>query len=262
MSFTVTKREVAADVISLLRHDENRYQGVALDLLVRLSQFDSSFRRLARLDDGAAKVAIAQAALSEVKAVVETYSAQAAAREQVRAEAEQANIIAEQRRSHRKVLEDLKNRFLALASMADAHERGRRFERLLNELFSLFDLHPRAAYSLEHEQIDGAFNFQTDDYLLEAKWWSTPLEPKHLNDFKVKIDGKARHVFGLLVAVGGFTAGAVALHSRGTPLILMDGADLYAILEGRISLTEALERKRRHAAETGSPMLPISQMVD
>ena len=39
-----------------------------------------------------------------------------------------------------------------------------------------------------------------------------------------------------------------------TPLILMDGTDLMPILEGRTELSEVLERKRRHAAETGSPM--------
>ena len=76
------------------------------------------------------------------------------------------------------------------------------------------------------------------------------------------MESKAKHVLGLRVAVGGFTPGAIELHSRGTPLILMDGADLFPILDSRIGLTEVLDRKRRHAAETGSPMLHVKDMLE
>ncbi len=143
----------------------------------------------------------------------------------------------------------------------DAHIRGKKFESLLNDLFALHDLYPRAAYDLASEQIDGALTFQNADYLLEAKWWKTALEPEHLHVFDAKVRSKAKHTLGLFVAVNGFTQGAIQRHSHGTALILLDGADLYAILEGRISLTEVLERKRRHAAETGIPMLPVSRML-
>lgn len=40
----------------------------------------------------------------------------------------------------------------------------------------------------------------------------------------------------------------------------MDGADLVAILENRISLAEVLERKRRHAVETGNPFYSVREM--
>jgi hypothetical protein len=60
--------------------------------------------------------------------------------------------------------------------MRDPHARGRALETFLNELFRLFDLDPQAAYSLEREQIDGAFSFDTDDYVLEAFEADTPVE--------------------------------------------------------------------------------------
>lgn len=91
--------------------------------------------------------------------------------------------------------------------------------------------------------------------MLEARWWAKPLGPKELNDFKGKVDGKARNTLGLMVAVNGFTEGAILKHSQSqTPLVLMDGQDLMPVLEGRVGLDEVLHRKRRHAAETGSPM--------
>jgi hypothetical protein len=50
-----------------------------------------------------------------------------------------------------------------------------------------------------------------------------------------------------------FKETAVSLHSQNRPvMILMDGADLNAVIEGRIELpTLLLGRKRQHAARTG-----------
>ena len=143
----------------------------------------------------------------------------------------------------------------------DPQARGRQFETLIERLFSLHDLAPKAAYSLEHEQIDGAFTFRTDDYLLEAKWWTAPIDPKEINHFRSKVESKAANTLGLCISISGFTPGAIAKHSDRSPLLLMDGTDFHAILENRISLTEVLERKRRHAAETGQPMYPVASML-
>jgi hypothetical protein len=48
-----------------------------------------------------------------------------------------------------------------------------RFERVLHRLFEIHDMEPRLSYSPASEQVDGSVNFDTDDYLIEAKWWST-----------------------------------------------------------------------------------------
>lgn len=261
LDFELPKRQVATALVTTMRSNEVKYQPVAIDLLVRLSEFDSGFGHLARLEEGTPKVAAAKAAHDQLLHVVGQYSEQAKEREQIREEAQRREAEEALHRTHIQVLNELKSEFLEMHAMGDHHARGKRLELLLNRLFELFDLYPRGAYSIEYEQIDGAFTFQTDDYLLEAKWWDEPLQPKHLNDFKVKIEAKAKHVLGLIVAINGFTSGAVEKHSHGTPLVLMDGADLFAILDDRIGLVEVLERKRRHAAETGIPMLPVNQML-
>ena len=59
----------------------------------------------------------------------------------------------------------------------------------------------------------------------------------------------------------GYTPGAVdVLRGRGTRLLLADGSDLMAVLEGAIRLEELLLRKRRHAAETGDPYLSAREI--
>ena len=259
LNFAETKRRVVNALVDALRRRESEYQHLVIDALIELSQYDERFPSLARLDDGAEKVAAAQAARQRVIEVTEQYSELAQQRERLRSELAQRAASGDARRTHDALLQDLKNRFMDMFASTDPQRRGRDFESFLNELFALWDLSPRGAYDLEHEQIDGAFTFRTYDYLLEARWWKEPLQPKELNDFRVKIDGKARNTLGLCVAVAGFTDGAIEKHSEGqSPLILMDGTDLMPILEGRIGLDEVLERKRRHASETGIPMFRVA----
>jgi hypothetical protein len=262
LDFKQSKRVVSVDITRQLRAKEPRYQDLTIDLLMRLSKFDEHFTKLSRLEDGGLKVVAAQAALADVRRVVERHSELAEARERLRAEMRSEAETASLRRTHESLLEKLRLSFIELRGLEDAHERGRKLEKLVNGVFELFELEPRAAYDLEHEQIDGAFTFDTDDYLLEVKWWAEALQPAQLHILKGKIETKAKHVFGLFLAINGFTTGAIEAYSHGTPLILMDGMDLYAVLEGRISLREVLQRKRRFAAETGVPMLPVSTMLE
>ncbi|MCY4371815.1 MAG: restriction endonuclease [bacterium] len=256
VNFDGTKRTATGELVRALRLKEHKYQPVVIDALMALGDVDPEFPHLARLDDGPTRVAEAEAAYDAVRTVIDQYSELAASREAARHEAEETIARESARRLHNSRLNQLHSQFLEMHQSSDEpQKRGIAFERLLNALFELWDLNPRAAYSIEHEQVDGAFTFRTDDYILEARWRAEPLQPKDLNDFRVKVDGKARNTLGLYVSISGFTDGAIAKHSHGqTPLILIDGTDLMPILEGRIELSEVLERKRRHAAETGSPM--------
>jgi len=59
-----------------------------------------------------------------------------------------------------------------------------------------------------------------------------------------------------------FTPDAVLAHSTGQPVVLlMTGADLMAVLEGRIDFVSLLLRKRRHAAQTGNILLRIHEII-
>jgi len=67
---------------------------------------------------------------------------------------------------------------------------------------------------------------------------------------------KLENTLGLFLSINGFRDSAVEVHSQNRPvLLLMDGSDLAAVLQDRISLPELLMRKRQHAARTGA--IPI-----
>ncbi|MED7955050.1 restriction endonuclease [Streptomyces sp. BE20] len=116
--------------------------------------------------------------------------------------------------------------------MEDRRRAGLLFEPFLNELFRLFDLDPRLSYVLETEQIDGSFFFDTDDYIVEAKWWKKAMGREHVDIFDAKVRRKGRNALGLYIAVNGFTADALKEYDRRTAFITMDGGDPHVRVGG------------------------------
>ncbi len=149
-------------------------------------------------------------------------------------------------------LEELKRQFLDLAISTDAQKRGFQLEKLLNELFHLFDMFPKAAFKITGEQIDGSFTFDNDDYILEAKWQKAQINAGDLYKFGGKISGKLKNTLGLFISLDGYSTECTETGSSIVKsMILMDGQDLMMVLDGRIRLNEMIFIKRRHASDTG-----------
>ena len=250
LTFADSKRIVATELVDLLAADQDRYLPTLLELMAEVSSFDD-FSHLARLEDGKAKVEHAKQAVAALKKQYEAHAGLVAEKAEIEKRREQARTQAKKREAVKETLEQLRRAYIELLGF-DPQPRGYRLQSLLAELFSLFDLDPKASFALEGEQIDGAFSFENADYLLEAKWQQEPVEPADLRDFEGKIKNKLKTTLGLFVAINDFTEAAVKTHSRvGAAMVLMGGEDLYAVLEGRIGLPEVLHRKRRHASQTG-----------
>ena len=70
------------------------------------------------------------------------------------------------------------------------------------------------------------------------------------------------NTLGLFLSINGFSEDGVRAHSAGRRLmILMDGSDLMAVLEGRIDLLQLLLRKRRTASQTGNIYVRIHEIL-
>jgi hypothetical protein len=157
--------------------------------------------------------------------------------------------------------EELNSQYGALIVSSDKQLRGFKLEKLLREIFVLFDLDPKASFRIEGEQIDGSFVFENKDFLFEAKWHDSRISAEALDAFAAKVERKF-DAKGLFLSVGGFSDEGVAAHSVGKKiLLLMDGGDLSAVLEGRIDLKELLANKRRHAARTGEIYYTYREMI-
>jgi hypothetical protein len=255
------KRTIVHQVVDFLVRSQNAGQSDLLRLMVEVARVDD-FRHLERLEDGPQN---AEAALRSVAALRKFTAGHQHAVDEMR-NADERRDSAQERVGRatalREKLSQMCREYTEMLTTGDAQRRGYRLEAMIRELFAMFDLDPKAAFRIAGEQIDGAFTFQGTDYLFECKWQQQPVAAKELDSLGGKLTRKLDNTLGLFLSVNGYSEEAVETHSSGRRLmLLMDGSDLMAVLEGRIDLTQLLLRKRRHAAQTGNIYLRISEVL-
>ncbi len=221
-------------VVDRMVQQPERYQTALVQLMVDVAAMEE-FPKLRRHEDSKRLTAEATRAVASLRKVVKPYEEELVQQEQARVRINEARAQGEQRRAFSERLDALKTRYLELVGADEVEARGYALESLLRDLFSLFDLDPRAAFRIEGEQIDGAFALDNTNFLLEAKWQAASAPRKDLDAFSAKIGAKIENTLGLFLSINGFEATAISKHSgKGSAMILMDGVDLYAVLEGRI----------------------------
>ena len=144
-------------------------------------------------------------------------------------------------------LQRLRDTFDEIYILENERERGTRFEALMNEIFKLYTTLSKGAFERTGEQIDGLFYFDNHPYFVEVRW-----KKKKTNaaDISVLRD-RANSGFGgdtkaLFISFDGFSGEALKhlAGQSGERVVLMDGSDIHAVLEGRIGLDMLLMEKQ------------------
>src|ERR1700678_980302 len=246
------KRNIVNALIDHMVRHEVRFQTELVTLMSEVSAV-SDFSHLEKLEDGAAKAAEARLAVKALQNHTQGHDSLSEERSKLEERQQKAKERTARGDAIRHGLEKLNNDFITFLSEANHQRRGFLLEKMLRELFELFDLDPRASFRIVGEQIDGAFTFETTDYLFEGKWEASRIAAADLDVLAGKLSRKLDNTLGLFLSINGFTEDGVTTHSAGRRvMILMDGADLMAVLEGRIDLVQLLHRKRREASQTGN----------
>ena len=261
LNWTEYKRNIVATIVDHLAMNEEVYQRDLIRLMSEVSNI-TDFSHLSKLDDGKKKATEAKAAVDALRAQLKGHQDIEEEQEKSEERRKQAHQKLMQVNAVQEELEKLKAEFYVLVGSDNPQQRGFSLEKVLKGLFNLFDLDPKASFRISGEQIDGAFSFEGTDYLLEAKWQQEPVAAKDLDGMAGKLSRKLENTLGLFLSVNGYSEDAVKVHSSGRRLvILMDGSDLMAVLEGRIDLVQLLLRKRRKASETGNIYLKIHEIL-
>lgn len=151
---------------------------------------------------------------------------------------------------------ELRARFAEMTTAAGRkalQRRGYDFEEFLRDLFVVEGITYRMPFRVGSvEQVDGAFSVDGHEYLVEAKWRA---EPPSLSDLLVlagKLETKFTDTRGFFIAMAAPRPEVVdQLSQRSKTVLIMDGADLAVILEGRVTLRDALALKLRMANQEG-----------
>jgi hypothetical protein len=247
INWDVTKRESVKELIERMTNRPDIYKEDLINLILGVTDF-TDFSHLEFWDDDGSKRKKAKEAVQKLRAHTKGYHqiTEEQEEEKIRRTESEKKII--KNKSLDDELNALREKFNQLTKKKDLQQRGYDLEKLLNELFLLYELDPRGSFKIYGEQIDGAFTFDSTDFLLEAKW-KRQVDRSDLASFCYKVETKLKMAVGLLVTMEGLTKEAIAPEFKS--IIIMDGLDLISILEGRVSLPDLLYKKRRRASETG-----------
>ena len=129
------------------------------------------------------------------------------------------------------------------------HARGLQFEELINGLFAASDVEVEKKFYRNSgaEQIDGAFQLDGWHYLVECKWTTAMTSGAELDRLSGNLRRSGYQTMGLFISVNGWSQHVVPTLKQdpNKNIMLMNGEDVRAVLESRISLISLLRNKRR-----------------
>lgn len=254
------KRQIASDVVDLLCADQDKYLGDLRKLMHEVCSM-SNFQHLEQLEDGKQKSTQAAVAVQALKKMVETHDQKLRERDQAEQRRRETIIGLRSKQAIVQKLDEIKDKYFKFVTSKCPQPRGYELERIMYEIFTLFDLDPKASFRNMGEQIDGAFSLDGTDYIFETKWTKQQVGSEPLDSFKGKVNRKLDNTLGLFLSISGFTKNAILLQSNvRSPILLMDGKDLVEVLEGHINFDTLMTLKRRHAAQTGSIFYEASSL--
>ncbi len=255
------KRNIVSSLINFLVRHQDIYQNDLLRLMNEVCKVND-FSHLERIEDGKEKARLAKASVEALRLHIKGHQDLLETQKQQEERRQKSYEKALRIKGVQEKLEEIKNEFFRLVSSSEPHQRGFQLEKIMKDLFTLFDLDPKASFRIVGEQIDGAFTFENVDFLFEGKWQQELAAIQDLDAFSGKLTRKLDNTLGLFLSINGFSEDAIKAHSMGRRLmILMDGSDIMGVLEGRIDLLQLLLRKRRHASQTGNIYLRLHEII-
>ena len=164
-------------------------------------------------------------------------------------------------------IEKVRKGFFGLFGASDAHKRGKDLEREMNALFSAYDFVVREAFTVKGvsgegvvEQIDGLVEMDGMLYLVELKWWTSPIGTGEISPHLVRVYGRGGQARGIFISYSEFTAPAIATCREalagGAVIALCTLQEIVQVLESEADLRAMLKAKINSAIADKKPYVP------
>ena len=256
-----TKRDIVSNLIDAMLNSPETYLSDLTNICYDVCNM-TDFTHLRQLEDGAIKIKKATDSVTQLKKLVTPHKDKKTEEELIKKRQENTEQKRKKTQASREKLEQIKTDYFSLFVSDNPQKRGFKLEKIMRDLFELYDLDPKASFKVVGEQIDGAFSLNGTDYLFEAKWQNNMADNADLLVFAGKIHAKLQNTLGLFLSINGFSPTGIEafLKSNRSSVVLMDGEDLMAALEERITFSDLLVRKKQHASQTGNIYLTYRQI--
>jgi hypothetical protein len=220
-----------------------------------------SFPDLTGWPDEAEKIKAAKAAVLALKTYIERERSTAELEKARQAIREEAASRRAQKIASEQDLAKLQSRITGLHSKVESQEGGYAFEDWFYDLVQFFELEHRKPYKTDGRQIDGSVTLEGTTYLVELKFTSSQIGAPDIDTFLAKVNNKADNTMGIFVSMAGYSSVAISQASKPrTPLLLMDAAHVFLVLQGLWELPELISRLRQHASQTSEAYLQATQL--
>lgn len=160
----------------------------------------------------------------------------------------------------------VKTELYSLFGEQDAHRRGKMLEQALNEIFACYDILIREAFTIKGkcgegviEQIDGLIELEGHLYLVEMKWWNSPIGVGDISPHLVRVFSRGGQARGLFISYTDFTDAAIAqcrdaLAQRAV-VVLATLQEIVSLIESNGELKAWLKRKVNAAIVDKQPFV-------
>lgn len=173
-----------------------------------------------------------------------------------------AKLRREQKAKRDKVKTDL----YALFAQRDAQQRGKLLERVLNDLFRCYEILVREDFTIKGhcgegviEQIDGLIELEGHLYLVEMKWWNSPIGVENIAPHLVRVFSRGGQARGLFISYSDFTDPAIAqcrdAMIRGAVVVLSRLDEIVSLLDAEGDFKKWLKAKINAAIADKQPFV-------
>ena len=162
-------------------------------------------------------------------------------------------------------LANVKSQLFALFGERDAHKRGKTLESVLNSLFATYGILVKEAFTVKGrcgegviEQIDGLIEMDGQLYLVELKWWNTPLGTAEVSPHIVRVYNRGGQARGIFISYSEFTEPAITTCrdalAGGAVVVLAKLQEIVELLDHEADLKKWLKAKVAAAIADKNPL--------
>lgn len=209
------KYHVARELLTKLNEQGESSLRARRELLKRVTEFED-FSVCWDNDRAVARGLVAQ--IRDVINVKDSFTRMRIEKdEEKRRRVEEREAAAKVRLKRKAEREGVKAELFVLFGESDAQKRGKLLEGVLNRLFASHDILIREAFTIKGncrqgviEQIDGVVEVDGHLYLVEMKWWNSPIGTGEVSPHLVRVFGRGGQARGLFISYTDFTDAAIA----------------------------------------------------
>ncbi len=170
--------------------------------------------------------------------------------------------------AHKAKVVAVKSKLNALFAVADAQKRGKALEAVLNSLFEAYGILVREAFTVKGrcgegviEQIDGLIELEGHLYLVELKWWNTPLGTAEISPHIVRVFGRGGQARGIFISYSEFTESAVTACrdalAGSAVVVLATLQEIVELLDREADFKKWLKTKATAAIADKNPLIQL-----